>query len=79
METIPKIPRDIVVPAGTEINSGKHEDGESYFTNGPTNLRILGPQKDGAYPVVILENGKEGQEGQDVFFYHQPVTENKGP
>ena len=69
MEKIPNYPRDIIVPAETEINTGKHEDGESFFTNQPTTLRIIGPISDNAYPVLIVENGEEGR---DLFFFHQP-------
>jgi len=55
----------VLVPPGTELNYGFHEDGDSIITIGWTELIVKGPQKNGALPVQI--NGED-----QTFFFHQP-------
>ena len=66
----------ITVPPGVEINYGLTEDSDSVVTHSPTQLKIIGPLANGAYPVHIIEDGKERPE---LLFYHQPEPKPPRP
>ena len=59
----------ILVGPGTEINNGFHEDSDSYIAVADTLLAVLGPRKNGAIPVQIVDNGELCPE---LLYLHQP-------
>lgn len=62
-------PEILTVPAGAEINCGLSEDSDSVITTAPTQLLVLGPVKNGAIQVRIIDKGILSE---DIYFYHQP-------
>lgn len=58
-----------MVPAGTELDGGYHEDSDPVVVKKPITLQVLGPAEHGALRVQIVE----GDELIDqLYFYHQP-------
>lgn len=64
-----KIPYQITVPIGTELNAGYHEDSDSNVVLKPTTLLVIEEKQNGALPVRLIEDGNLGEE---ILYYHQP-------
>ena len=60
----------IVIPSGTMLNFGKHEDSDYIVLDANTHALVVGPTEDHAIPIQItLANGELSFE---PLFYHQP-------
>lgn len=60
----------IIVDPGTEIDTGRHEDGDGLVVKEPTALWASKKIHLGAKHVRIIENGKVDDQ---PYFLHQPV------
>jgi len=69
MNEFEQFPYEIMVPAGTELDGGHHEDSDPVVAKKSIILQVLGPEEHGALPVQIVENGEPID---CLYFYHQP-------
>ena len=62
-------PFRLKVPAGTELNSGTHEDGECFRVCDDIEVLVTGHSINNALPVRVYENGEPVG---GTLFFHQP-------
>ena len=60
----------IVIPSGTMLNFGKHEDSDYIVLGANTHALVVGPTEDHAIPVQIMLSNDEWS--TEALFYHQP-------
>lgn len=60
--------KEIIIPAGAEISTGEHEDGESYIFEKDLKAMVIEVMTNTGSLRVIVPS----IDSDRVFFYHQP-------
>lgn len=66
-----RVGKIILIPEGTELNFGVHEDSDGITLTTDVRAIILEPKKNGAILVQLLDNN--GEKIGDLLYFHQPA------